>query len=234
MAEETGDAEYRRVVERAIQWTIAHDFREATPISFKENPAGAVFYTFEFYATAITLVKPGTPERNTALAQVAAAAQWWTENQQGRDAKSSLNYLGDATYMGGMPYLMYSLARQLPARRDLPRSGPRIALSGRSAVEERGALAQQHLCLGVDDLDHGLLRREAQSRLTVPQQQVVRNQQKEPQKDEVRNVGTKPSVLHTSAVPCSSICGSLLFDCRFFVRVDAKFRERFCQCRGAS
>ena len=119
LAEETGDAEYRRVVERAIQWTIAHDFREATPISFKENPAGAVFYTFEFYATALTLVKPGTPERDTALAQVAAAAQWWAENQQGRDAKSSLNYLGDATYMGGMPYLMYSLARQLPAQRNL-------------------------------------------------------------------------------------------------------------------
>ena len=59
------------------------------------------------------------------MAQVAAAAQWWAENQQGRGAKSSLNYVGDATYMGGMPYLMYSLARQLPQQRDLAKEADR-------------------------------------------------------------------------------------------------------------
>ena len=119
LAIETNDAEYRRIAQRAFQWTIAHDFREATPISFHENPAGVVFYTFEFYAAAMPLVEPGTREHELATAQVAAAAQWWAENQRGRGGKSSLDYLRNATYMGGMPYLMYALARQLPPQRDL-------------------------------------------------------------------------------------------------------------------
>ena len=40
------------------------------------------------------------------------------KNQQGRGAKNNLDYLNEATYMGGNPYIMYVMARQLPQHRD--------------------------------------------------------------------------------------------------------------------
>ncbi|MDR3677039.1 MAG: hypothetical protein P4N24_16230, partial [Acidobacteriota bacterium] len=40
------------------------------------------------------------------------------KNQQGRGAKNKLNYLDSDTYMGGNPFIMFVMARELPQYRD--------------------------------------------------------------------------------------------------------------------
>jgi hypothetical protein len=47
------------------------------------------------------------------------------ENQQGRGAASKWNYLKESTYMGGLPYLMYVFARELPENAGLDQAADR-------------------------------------------------------------------------------------------------------------
>lgn len=117
--EETQEPSYLRAARGAMDWMLQNDFRESKPLGFKEGPAGAVFYTFEFYATGLKDLEPGSERRKTAEGQIADALKWMAENQQGRGAKTPRDYFGSDTYMAGMPYLMYAFARQLPERRDL-------------------------------------------------------------------------------------------------------------------
>jgi hypothetical protein len=116
---ETGNEQYLKVASGAMNWMTRHDFHKAEHISFQESAPGVVFYVFEFYATGIDHLAPGTETRKAAMAQIAEAVRWMAENQRGRGAKSRWDYFNDATYMSGMPYLMYVFARHLPEHRDL-------------------------------------------------------------------------------------------------------------------
>ena len=117
--ERTGDQQYLKIAQAAMDWTIQHDFRKAQHISFEESAPGVVFYVFEQYAIGLRHVEPGSEQRKAAMAQIALAVKWLAKNQKGRGAQSKWDYLSGATYMGGMPYLMYGFARQLPEHRDL-------------------------------------------------------------------------------------------------------------------
>lgn len=117
--EQTQDARHLQIARRAMDWTIRHDFRKTEHIGFEESPACVVFYVFEQYATGMRYLKPESQSRNEALAQVALAVEWWEKNQKGRVPEAATDYLSRDTYMGGMPYLMYSLARDVPEHRDL-------------------------------------------------------------------------------------------------------------------
>ena len=119
MHEATGERLYLDVAQGALNWTLGHDFREAEHLGFEEGAPGVVFYTFEFYATALDYLKPGTPRYEPAMAQIAEAVAWMAENQKGRGAASKWDYLGKATYMSGIPHIMYVFARKLPQHQDL-------------------------------------------------------------------------------------------------------------------
>jgi hypothetical protein len=112
--DETKDPEYLRVALGAADWLSRHDFHKEEKPAFEALNPGMVFYCFEFYATALPHLKPGSPRRAAAEAHVAEAFQWLAENQKGRGAQSQWNYLDGSTYMSGNPYLMYVFARYLP------------------------------------------------------------------------------------------------------------------------
>jgi hypothetical protein len=119
MHEATGEQSYLDVAQGTLDWTLGHDFRKAEYIGFEEGAPGVVFYTFEYYATALPYLKAGTPRRETALAQIDEAVQWMEANQKGRGATTKWEYFGNSTYMGGMPYIMYVLAERIEKYRDL-------------------------------------------------------------------------------------------------------------------
>jgi len=57
--------------------------------------------------------------RKAALAQIEEGLRWMSENQRGRGADTKWKYESEATYMGGMPYIMYIFARELPEHKSL-------------------------------------------------------------------------------------------------------------------
>jgi hypothetical protein len=115
----TGDRQYLDVALRALEWMSRHDLRRAEHISFEECAPGVVFYCGEFYATALHHLGRRATERKAALDQIKVALDWMALNQKGRGAATRWDYLKEATYMSGMPYLMYVFARALPDRADL-------------------------------------------------------------------------------------------------------------------
>jgi hypothetical protein len=117
LSAETGDLQYRTAGLRALDWLAHQDMRKAEHISFEESAPGVVFYCGEFFATALHFLEAG--ECKDALPQIETALQWMAENQKGRGAATRWNYLKEATYMSGMPYIMYLLARALPQRQEL-------------------------------------------------------------------------------------------------------------------
>ena len=115
---ETQDPEYLKVALGTTDWLNRHDYNPPEPPAFDALGPGVVFYTYESYATALPYLEPGSPRRQAAEAHIAEALDWMAKNQQGRGAKNNLDYLNEATYMGGNPYIMYVMARQLPQHRD--------------------------------------------------------------------------------------------------------------------
>ena len=119
--DETGEERYGKVARGTLDWMIRHDFRETEPksLGFQENAPHVVFYSFEFYAASLKHLEAGSPTQQAALAQIAEALKWMAENQKGRGATSQWNDFKGATYMAGMPYLMYVFARELPEHQGL-------------------------------------------------------------------------------------------------------------------
>ena len=116
---ETGDAAYLDTATRALDWMTRHDLRKAEHISFEESAPGVVLYCGEFYAAALEVLGKKMLEHKEAVAQIEVALQWMTENQKGRGATTHWNYLNEATYMSGLPLLMYVFARALPDHQGL-------------------------------------------------------------------------------------------------------------------
>ena len=112
--DETNDPEYLKVALGAADWLNRHDFHKEEKPAFEAFNPGMVFYCFEFYATALPHLVPGSPRRTAAEAHVAEMFRWLAENQKGCGAKSEWNYFDGSTYMSGNPYLMYAFARYLP------------------------------------------------------------------------------------------------------------------------
>lgn len=114
--DETGDPQYLTVATRATDWLLAHDFRKTEPPAWDAmgGAPGVVFYCGESHATALRCLPAADPRRQAVAAQIRLMLQWMKENQQGRGAASRWNYRKESTYMGGLPYLMYVFARQLP------------------------------------------------------------------------------------------------------------------------
>jgi hypothetical protein len=118
---ETGDPQCLKVATGATDWLLRHDFRKTDPPAWDAmggSPA-VVFYCGESHAIALKCLPPADPRRKALAAQVALMVQWMQENQQGRGAKSQLNYLKEATYMAGIPCLMYAFAEALPEHPNL-------------------------------------------------------------------------------------------------------------------
>jgi hypothetical protein len=115
---ETHDPEYLKTALGATDWLNRHDFNNPQPPAFEALGPGVVFYCFESYATALPYLEPGSPRRKAAEDHIAEALGWMAKNQQGRGAKNKLDYLDSDTYMGGNPFIMCAMARQLPQCRD--------------------------------------------------------------------------------------------------------------------
>jgi hypothetical protein len=116
--DETREEKYLKVAMGALQWLLRQDFREVKPITFEQRPSGIIFYCFDFYAHGLKYLKPGTPLYDRALQQINLALEWMANNQKTRGAKIP-DYTEKNVDLAGMPYLMYSFARQLPQHRDL-------------------------------------------------------------------------------------------------------------------
>ena len=115
---ETQDPEYLKIGLDAADWLNRHDFHKDEKPAFEAMNPCMVFYCFEFYATALPYLEPGTARRQAAESHIAEGFQWLAENQKGRGAKSKWNYRLDGTYMAGTPYLMCVFARHLPQYAD--------------------------------------------------------------------------------------------------------------------
>lgn len=114
---QTRDPEYLKVALRATDWLNRHSFDKPQPPAFEALSPGVVFYCLESYATAMPYLEPHTQRRREAEAHINEALDWLAKNQRGRGAKTSVNYM-KATYMAGMPYVMYELAREVPQYRN--------------------------------------------------------------------------------------------------------------------
>ena len=115
---ETHDLEYLKIALGATDWLNRHDFKHPQPPAFEALGSTVVFYCFESYATALPYLEPGSSRRKAAEDHIAEALDWMAKNQQGRGAKNKLNYLDSDTYMGGNPFIMFVMARELPQYRD--------------------------------------------------------------------------------------------------------------------
>ncbi len=116
--DETGDDRYRAVARGALEWHLRQDFRDLKPITFEQRPSGIIFYCFEFYATGLPHLEPGSPLHESLLRQLDAAFAWMTAHQKTRGAPVP-DYTEKNVDMAGLPSLMYAFARQLPRYRGL-------------------------------------------------------------------------------------------------------------------
>jgi hypothetical protein len=110
----TGDKRYLEIALAATDWLARHKFAKPAPPAFDGASAGSVFYVLESYAVGWPHIRENPAQRKAVEAQIAEALAWLKANQKGPGAKSSLDYFSSDTYMSGMPYLMYVLARQEP------------------------------------------------------------------------------------------------------------------------
>jgi len=110
---ETGCEEHASHALNAFKWTLLNGLRNATNPTFEQGPAGVVFYTGEFFAVALRHGKLTERERDAASPHLEVILDWLANNQKGRGATTSVDYLLDS-YMAGMPYLMYALAEEWP------------------------------------------------------------------------------------------------------------------------
>ncbi len=117
LSAETRDPQYRKAGLRALDWLAHQDMRKAEHISFEESAPGVVFYCGEFFATALHCLE--ADECKDALPQIEVALKWLGENQKGRGAATRWDYLKEATYMSGMPYIMYLLAQKPTQHQEL-------------------------------------------------------------------------------------------------------------------
>jgi hypothetical protein len=115
---ETRDEKYLKVAQGALDWMTRQDFRRVGPITFQQVPASVLYYTFEFYATALPYLRPATPQYDATLAQITLALDWMAKNQKTR-AAGVPDYLDRHAHRSGLPALMYVFARHWPQFRQL-------------------------------------------------------------------------------------------------------------------
>jgi hypothetical protein len=77
-----------------------------------------IFYCFELYVTGLRYLKPGSQQYERAIRQIDLALDWMAKNQKTRGANVP-DYVVRNVDMAGLPYLMYTFARQLPQHRGL-------------------------------------------------------------------------------------------------------------------
>ena len=129
--DETGDPSCLRAGRRALEWMVRQDFRQVKPINFQQRPSGIVFYCFEFYATGLRHLEPNSESYRLAKAQIAEAVQWMNEHPITQGPTGDWDQFDIHTDMAGLPYLKYSLARQLPEYRELAAAADRdLAATG--------------------------------------------------------------------------------------------------------
>jgi len=116
--EETREEKYLKVALGALDWLLRQDFREVRPSTFEQRPSGIIFYCFDLYANGLKHLKPGTSQHGRAIQQIDLALDWIVKNQKTGGANVP-DYTEKNVDMAGMPYLMYSFARQLPQHRGL-------------------------------------------------------------------------------------------------------------------
>jgi hypothetical protein len=110
---ETALPEYLDVALRASDWMSMQGLRGAVNPSFEQDAASVVYYCGQFYGMMLNPPVLAANQTGAADAQIVEAVKWLAENQKGRGAVSSVDYLYD-TYMAGMPYLMYLFAAGKP------------------------------------------------------------------------------------------------------------------------
>jgi hypothetical protein len=115
---ETASQEYLDVALRASDWMSTQGLRGAVNPSFEQGAPSVVYYCGQFYGMTMYPPVLTASQMDAADAQIAEAIKWLAENQKGRGAVSSVDYLYD-TYMAGMPYLMYVFTAGKPHAPDL-------------------------------------------------------------------------------------------------------------------
>jgi hypothetical protein len=116
--EATGEEQYLKVGKGAFDWLLGQDFRELKPITFQQRPSGTIFYCFELYLAGLKHLPADSPKYQTALRQIDLALDWMARNQKSRGADVP-DYTERNVDMGGLPYLMYGFAGQVPRLRDI-------------------------------------------------------------------------------------------------------------------
>jgi hypothetical protein len=113
--EETGEEPYRKVALGALDWLNRLDFRQVKHISFDEAAPAVIMYILEAYSAAMPHLEAGTERRKAALARIAQALEWMSQNQKGRNAESPWDYNSQwGSKLGGLPFHMYVYAKHLP------------------------------------------------------------------------------------------------------------------------
>ena len=115
---ETGEEQDLKIAQDAFDWMRRQDFRKLKPITFEQRPSGIIFYCFELYAIGLKHLKPNSPRFGRAAGEIQQALDWMAKNQKTRGADVS-SYLEKNVDMAGLPYLMYSFARQIPNLRGI-------------------------------------------------------------------------------------------------------------------
>jgi len=111
---ETGEARYLQAAKGTLDWMLRQDFRAVKPITFEQRPSGIIFYCFELYAIGLKHLDAGGPAHTRAVGEIRRALEWMAQNQRSRGANVP-SYLEKNVDMAGLPYLMYSFARQIPS-----------------------------------------------------------------------------------------------------------------------
>jgi len=116
--EETGEDQYLKIAKDALDWMLRQDFQKLKPITFEQRPSGIIFYCFELYAVGLKHLRPNSPQSRRAAEEIQRALDWMAQNQTTRGADVP-SYLEKNVDMAGLPYLMYSFARQIPNLRGI-------------------------------------------------------------------------------------------------------------------
>ena len=120
---ETKDPQYMRVALGALDWLNRRDFGKPEPPATDPLNACEAFYCGEFYAVAMKNLIPTDRLRKAAAKQIGLLIQWVKDHQASPDGNSKVDYFSADPYMGGMPYLQYVYARELPEYGDQAASG---------------------------------------------------------------------------------------------------------------
>lgn len=122
--DETDDERYLKIGLGTIDWLNRQDLMTvAVHFPEKEIKPTVMMYCLEAYSTGLPFVEPDTERYKSAVAQLAKAHAWMSENLGGR---AGIDYISQwGSKFGGLPFHMYVYARHLPESEDVSAAADR-------------------------------------------------------------------------------------------------------------